>query len=723
MKRVRMLFLLIAALLPALAGAVVTEFPLTRFLPFPSLELRCVADEQTIEVPVPLRWNIRSVKLKLYYAVSTALLAKTSNLLIKVNGTPVMQTKLVSISADDPLSVVIPVGLFKPGYNKLTFAVSQHYSDKECELPCSSSLWTSIKIPLSTLTFDYEMRAVPRQLSSVSEYIFDPKLATDNRVHLAFNTTDDQVASLAAVAASGVARRFDYRKVTFSVSDILEYGRDNVVIGTDAFVRPLLGNALPPATDEKGGLLKILPMRRSDGTIDEQHALIVVTGKTMEEVKLAAMTLANISLAYPGSDELRAVGFSLPEISAYGGRNIISSDKVYSFKTLDAPTRTMAGLNAQAIRINFRLPADFLIKQNRTVELILNFAYGAGMRPDSALNVIVNDQAVRAIPLQNPEGGFFEKYKLDIPTYVFRPGDNSITFSPELHVAGRECDVVQPGNLFFTLFDNSTFKFPYMPHFIDMPRLELFMLNGFPFTRWPDGFEGSIYITRPSVDSLSAAMNLVGLMTQKNGFPLLNMALTYKPPNNSTGDLIVIGDVFSVPKELAVASPLQVGKTARIPYPIIRSWQMETNFAFSDQVSRMGSNRGLMMEFESPFQAGRSALLFAADEQADLVRLSEQLLDPEIQSQINGDLIIFEFLDPKTKVTALSVGKRYTTGKQGKVDWIDTGMDRLDSLLYANKAVFYGLLVVALAGLSWVLFVAIRRYRIRRLKTVAGKGD
>jgi hypothetical protein len=292
-------------------------------------------------------------------------------------------------------------------------------------------------------------------------------------------------------------------------------------------------------------------------------------------------------------------------------------------------------------------------------------------------------------------------------------------FAFDLYQAVRS----QPGNLFFTLFDNSTFKFPYMPHFIDMPRLELFMLNGFPFTRWPDGFEGSIYITRPSVDSLSAAMNLVGLMTQKNGFPLLNMALTYKPPNNSTGDLIVIGDVFSVPKELAVASPLQVGKTARIPYPIIRSWQMETNFAFSDQVSRMGSNRGLMMEFESPFQAGRSALLFAADEQADLVRLSEQLLDPEIQSQINGDLIIFEFLDPKTKVTALSVGKRYTTGKQGKVDWIDTGMDRLDSLLYANKAVFYGLLVVALAGLSWVLFVAIRRYRIRRLKTVAGKGD
>jgi len=715
------LLLLGLAMLPGLASAANLELPLNRLLPYPSLELRCVSDEQAIEVPVPYRWKINSAKLRLHYAVSGGMISRTSHMVVKVNGVPVAQTKLVPISAEDPFKVDLPAGMLQPGYNKLSFYVSQHYSEKECEQPCSSSLWTSIKLDTSSLAIDYELKPVPMQLSSISDFAFDPRLMTSGRAHLAFNTTDEQAASLAAVVASGVARRYDYRKVTFSVSDMLQPGLDNIVIGTEAFVRPLLGKALPPPSQDKGGYLKILPMQNEDGSADNRHALIVVTGATVEEVKLASETLATMSLAYPGSDELKAVGFSLPDISAYGGRSVIASDKAYDFKTLNLPTRTMAGMNPLPSTINFRLPADFLIKQNRTVELVLNFAYGAGMRADSSLNVLVNNRAVRAIPLQNSEGGFFQNYKLDIPTYVFRPGDNTITFSPELHVVAKECDLLQPGNNFFTLFENSSLKFPYMPHFVEMPRLELFMLNGFPFTRWPDGFEGSIYIARPSLDALAAAMNVVGLMTQKNGFPLINMTITYKPPVKLNGDLIVLGDVFSLPAEIAAASPLQVGKTTRVPYPIVRSWQQESSYSFSEQISHMGSNRGLMMEFESPMQAGRSVLLIAAEDQRDLVKLSEQLIDPEIQSQISGDLVIFEFLAPKTKVTAVSVGKSYTTGKQGKVDWIGTGFDRMDSLFYTYKSVFYAVLVALLAALAWVLYVLIRRYRARRLKTVAGK--
>lgn len=717
------LLLLALTVLPGFAWAANLELPLTRFLPYPSLELRCVSDEQAIEIPMPYRWKITSAKLKLHYAVSASLISRMSHMVVKVNGVSVAQTKLVQISPNDPFTVNIPASMLAPGYNKLSFSVSQHYSEKECEQPCASSLWTSIKLDTSALILDYELKPVPMQLSSVSDFTFDPRLITSGRAHLAFNTADEQAASLAAVVASGVARRYDYRKVTFSVSDMLQAGQDNVVIGTEAFVRPLLGKALPSASADKGGYLKILPMLNEDGSTDNKHALIVVTGATVEEVKLAAETLANLSLAYPGSDELRAVGFSLPDISAYGGRGIIASDKVYDFKTLNLPTRTMAGMNPLASTINFRLPADFLIKQNRTVELVLNFAYGAGMRADSALNVLVNNMAVRAIPLQNTEGGFFEKYKLDIPTYVFRPGDNTITFSPELHVTAKECDLLQPGNNFFTLFDNSTLKFPYMPHFVEMPRLELFMLNGFPFTRWPDGFEGSIYIARPSLDALAAAMNVVGLMTQKNGFPLINMTITYKPPAKLNGDLIVLGDMFSLPAEIAAASPLQAGKTSRVPYPIVRSWQKESSYSFSEQISRMGSNRGLMMEFESPMQAGRSVLLIAAEDQHDLVKLSDQLMEPEIQSQIYGDLVIFEFLSPKTKVTSLSVAKGYTTGKQGKVDWIGTGFDRIDAMFYAYKPVFYAALAALIAGLTWILVVLIRRYRARRLKTVSGKKD
>lgn len=721
----RIFLLLLALLFSAGCNATIVGFPLTQYLPYPSLELRCVKDEQSLDIPIPNRWKVNSATLNLHYTVSSSLIPHLSQMVLKLNGIPIFQTKLIPISSTAPLKIPLPAKLLEPGYNKLTVSVAQHRQEKECEPPCSSDLWTSVKLDTSSIDFDYELRPVPMQLASLSEFTFDPKIAPSASVHLVFNTADEQSAGLAAVVASGVARRFDYRRVDFTVSDILKPGVDNVVIGTAAFVAKLLGDAAPAVSAEKGGYLKILPMPDGNGKAggDPRHALALVSGNSIDEVKLAAETLANLSIGYPGSDEMRAVGFSMPDITAYGGRNIISADKVYDFKTLNQPTRTMAGMNAQPISISFRLPADFMIKQNRSVELTLNFAYGAGMRNDSSLNVLVNNMAIRAIPLQNTVGGFFENYKLEIPTYIFRPGDNTITFTPELHSTSKECELLQFGHMFFTLFDNSTLKFPFMPHFVDMPRLELFMLNGFPFTRWPDGFEGTVYIPRPTIDALAAAMNVIGLMTQKNGFPLINLAFTFKKPQTWKGDLIVLGDLFSLPDEIAVASPLRAGKKSHIPYPIVRSWQNEATFSYSDQISKLGENRGLLMEFESPLQQGRSVLLLAAEGQQDLLHLSEQLLDSEVQGQINGGLALIDYSGVKTKVTSMSVGKRYTTGKQGQVSWLDEKLDRLDSLMYAYLWLFYSILVASVGLLSWLLVVLIRRYRVRRLKTVAGQGD
>ena len=721
----RILLLLLAVILPASGSAATVGFPLTQYLPFPSLELRCVKDEQSLDIPIPERWKVNSATLNLYYTVSSTLLSHLSQITVKLNGVTIFQTKLVSIATTAPLKIALPTKLLAPGYNKLAISVAQHRQEKECEPPCASDLWTSIKLDASSIDYDYDLRPLPMQLASLSDMVFDPKLAPSAAVHLVFNTADEQAAGLAAVVASGVARRFDYRRVDFTVSDMLLPGVDNVVIGTTAFVGKMFGAGAPTAAPDKGGYLKILPMPDASGkgSGDPRHALVLVSGNTVDEVKVAAETLANLSIGYPGSDEMRAVGFSMPDITAYGGRSIITADKVYDFKTLNQPTRTMAGLNAQPVSINFRLPADFMIKQNRSVELALNFAYGAGMRNDTALNVLVNNKAVRAIPLQNNDGGFFENYRLELPTYVFQAGDNTITFVPELHMNAKECDLLQTGHMFITLFDNSTLKFPFMPHFVDMPRLELFMLNGFPFTRWPDGFEGTVFIPRPSLDTLAAAMNVIGLMTQKNGFPLINLAVAFKKPQAWKGDLIVLGDLFSLPDELAVASPLHVGKTSHIPYPIVRSWQEESIYSYSDQISKLGDNRGLMMEFESPLQEGRSVLLLAAEDQRDLLRLSEQLLETEVQGQINGGLVLFDFSSAKTKVTAMMVGKRYISGKQGQVNWIDAAVDVLNSILFAHTILFYGALTILLGLLSWLLAVQIRRYRARRLKTVAGQGD
>ena len=69
-----------------------------------------------------------------------------------------------------------------------------------------------------------------------------------------------------------------------------------------------------------------------------------------------------------------------------------------------------------------------------------------------------------------------------------------------------------------------------MPHFVEMPRLELFMHSGFPITRWPDGHEAWIWLTEKDDRVLAAALNVLGVATQRNGFPLFEMAFTYERP-------------------------------------------------------------------------------------------------------------------------------------------------------------------------------------------------
>ncbi len=121
------------------------------------------------------------------------------------------------------------------------------------------------------------------------------------------------------------------------------------------------------------------------GRTDQFHSLLVVSGKTSDEIKLAAETLTGMTIPFPGTDEMTAFEFTLPEITLYGGRLVLTADKDYAFKMLNLATHTFEGFNPAPMNLIFRLPVDFLIKQNQYAVVSLNFTYGAGMRPDSAI--------------------------------------------------------------------------------------------------------------------------------------------------------------------------------------------------------------------------------------------------------------------------------------------------------------------------------------------------
>lgn len=707
MKRI---FLIAVALvtLSQHAAAAGVSISLDKLSSSPGLNLVCAEAKQSLDIPVPDRWSLTRVTVDVHYTSSMGLVTDESQMVFLINDTPFALTHLDSASPDVRIKLNVPVEYMRGGYNRLTFQAIQTTKTKGCEAPCSPDKFTHINLMDSSLHMEYEEKSVPLGLSSIAGFLFDPKVFPEARVNLILQDQSPASMTQAGIVSSGIARRFDYRKVMFSVTDAPQPGMDNVVIGSREFVGGLLQKNGMALGEVKGGFLKIFPLPMADTVPDPAHALIVVTGGKPDHVRLAAETFANLSISFPGSQEMDTYSLSIPDIPAYAGREVLEADKTYDFKTLNFPTATFQGINPWAKPISFRLPADFLIQQNLSAKMILNFAYGAGARADSALNIVVNGKAVRAIRLSDEDGGYFDNYQVDIPTFLFRPGQNEITFGIELHPAADSCPLMV-GNLFLTMFETSMLTFPGMPHFVEMPKLELFMLNGFPFTRWPDGHDALVYIPEPSRHALASAFNLIGLITQRNGFPLVSLELTDKLPTGWQGDILMVGNPRQVPAAMQAKSPLNVGTKADISYPIIRDWENAYTFAHVNQTGTLGPQQGLLLQFESPYQTGRSVMLVGAEEPPLLYLLSQALLDPEVQGQVRGGITLVDLGAEydKTRVTSLRSDHSYTTGKGEDIS-------ALESFLYTHPMAYYALLFLVTAALAWALYHVLLRYRMSR---------
>jgi cellulose synthase (UDP-forming) len=700
---------LAAAAMAFAANGETMNLPFEQLTGLKKIELRCLSDRREIQVPVPERWSLKRAVIHLRYTVSANLVPDSSSLTVKVRGEPVVQARLNPQAPEVKLGIEIPTELLEPGYNPIVFEVAQHASKNQCESPCSPDLWTNISLRESYVEMEYALKPLPRELSALSTHVFDPRLMPAGEVHIVIPDNTAGSASLAGIVASGVARRFDYRRVSFTVSRTLRPGVDNVVVGKRAFVQMVPG-AKAAALDKplRGGYLKLLPMVAADGSPDPAHALLLLSGEDDAASKLAAITFSNISFRFPGTDELAAFDFALPEVSQYSGRETIATDTTYPLKTLDFPTQSWVGLNPGERSITFRLPPDFHIRPNQHAKLLMNFSYGVGLKNDSSFNVAVNGRGVRAVRLDSATGTFIENYELNIPTYVFQPGSNTITFAAHLNSGGQVCDLLQPEGLFFTLYENSSISFPPMPHFVEMPKLELFMHSGFPITRWPDGHEAYVWLADKDERTLAAALNVVGLATQRNGFPLFGLTFTYDRPAEA-GELLVVGPAPAIDRDIRAAAPLKLLEDGvTVPYPVTRGWNAEaTAAATSRQQSALGSGRGLLMQFQSPFQAGRSVVMLTATSAEDLMATSRMLLTGSVQSQSKGDLVLIEPGEKEPKVTAISAGEHYATGKKGTYSPVE-------SFLYTRPIAYYTVIGIALLLFTGALYFVLRRWRARR---------
>ena len=170
--------------------------------------------------------------------------------------------------------------------------------------------------------------------------------------------------------------------------------------------------------------------------------------------------------------------------------------------------------------------------------------------------------------------------------------------------------------------------------------------------------------------------------------------------------MLVIGKTTDIPDSIMDRAPMQISDISSIPYPVSRGWDSETSILYSKQKSGLGAGMGVVMEFESEQQNGRSIVLATAQSESDLLRLGDAMLDPGILAQMSGDLALVKLDGSEYDLISLTVGKKYSTGNVGNTSWFD-------SILYANEYVVYAVIALVILVLSLILYWLLRRYRTR----------
>ncbi len=712
---------------------------LSELTPATVVDLKGSQNSFVLKVPIPDRWQIQQAVLHLSYVNSSTLLANKSKLVIRLNGYVQEQITLQPQSPTGEIDVALPPRLFRQAYNDLEIFVAQSNVDR-CTDPVAPDLWTTLELYDSYIAFDYNRKKVPMSLSAVNSFLFDPKLVGTNLLHIVVEDLSEDNLYLAGIVASGVAIRFQYRPVHFTLSSDIREGMDNVVIGSKAFLTQLLQDSSPSVVAAIIGILPVpkeVEVYENDELVrktvpDPTCGLICISGTTREEITRAAHAFSLLSYPLPDAKYTRVGDLIVPEVSRYAGRARIAPGDRYVIRDLGFSTTTFRGFRPGSKDFTFRIPSDLLLKPNEHAVLSVHLAYGSEMRQDSVVNINLNGNFVGAIPLDDKNGGRFQGYRITFPAYLLNRGHNTITFEPVLTpLETGECIFLQTENLRATIYDDSWIELPPMNHWIAMPEMALLFQDGFPFAKWPDWRETTVIVAEKNAETAAAAINLLAMVSQKNGIQPFEVRIGYQAGPHTGRDLLVVGPISALPEDLLRDSPI----SPDTPYPFFGElptvktaqswWKRLEERIFHTEDSRfpepqavtarvkmktaLGAGRLLLTEFQSPYDNARTVLLVSAEKKKDLERGVLALWKPSVQSKCKDNLVIIESEGADCNVYTQRVGKTYHVGEIGP-------FSRLDYLSHNHPLLFFGTLLLSLVVLAYILYRVLKRFKAKRVK-------
>ncbi len=693
----------------AYAGAPVKfTFPLNKFVPTAGpLRLKDAATEAKIALPVSARLKPTKLTLGLVLTNSIALAAAKSAMIVRFNDATLGQIRLDPANPNAAVNVNIPVDLLRPGFNTLSLAVSQHTAD-DCEDPEAPELWTEIDTSQSFIEMTADYKTGAARLSDFDAFMA-PGIGGTRTLSIvtAGTTVDAQTLGAGALVAQAAALRAQYEPVKvrkLALTDTDWAADDHALVGTSAEIAAAIG--AEEAARITGPYLGF-------SLLDKRQTRLLVSGKTPQDVAVAARALAAMDLPL-----IDGAGSTIAEIKnapAFNARTL-EPDRIYTFQDLGLASSTVRGTGITDLLLDLPMAPNLYAPEQAAADLLLDLNYGAGFGAGSVLNVEVNGKFVHGIALNNAAGAAFRGYRIPVPLRDFVGGANRITFSVHMRADRKDRCVGASGRyLEMTVYGTSTLRLPPAAHMTLQPDLDLFGRTGFPYVG--AGKAAEVWVSQPEL--VGAAWTVAARLAQSARHPLTDAVYRVggAPPK---GPSLQIAEAKALSPALFAGAMQDVTDQKRVPYglfSVIPSakapgvWQDMLGLpkpeadpaqrpvtGYVRQSGELGRN-AVMTAVRAESGEAATTTVITADTPAQLALAVDKLVQPEYWGRAAGDFMMWR--DTQESISTLRLSPRFSIGD---------GQDKMLSLrLYVSQHPWWWLggaaaVLVLLSALSvWIL--------------------
>lgn len=638
---------------------------------FPNVSvLKGVEGYASLSLPFPDRYIAKDFLLHLEVSKSRALVPERSGISIFFNGKLVYQTmyppKVDNLSLDIP----IPPYLVKR-YNKIEIKTTQHYCVNCCEYEKAPELWTKIYWDRSYVKVNYKRKEIKPNLLYLRDYVLDEKQYNPIRYTVITENKSDKMLTFAAKIAGFIGSYIKYRKIYVSYTSNINPDTDNFIIGTKDFIRKVL--KLKPDSQVPDVLITPNPY-------DNTRAIVAISANTYDELDNIINAFISLKKSIFFGKSLYIKRFKKFSIKPYQSPKFIPPDEKIHLSDLGYTDVSFYGFYPPPFDIRFTIPVDYFLAGKDKFVFNLFYNYGSGVRDDSVINIFINDKFLTQLKIDKNYGTILENKKLLIPVYMLKPGENKLTIQYALMPRNQGfCVAPNVNALQGTVFAKKTYiQIPDLPHWVEMPHMEFFTMQAYPYSIYPDLKDTEILLSNLDENTISSMLTLVAYIGEKTEVSPYNLEVTTDEKKlDKSKNLILIGYMFKPELFENMPISIQMDKIT-IKYSIFKEitdllkkqilGKKETeNLRALLEIRNKLKQEVIFTMGQSPYTAGKTIFMILSKKPEEIYKAIKLLYEPKYTGNIKGDLAVVDFKN--SNIYWASLGEKYYVGNLSFIDY------------------------------------------------------